>query len=468
MRPGFDPLQLFPSRVATTEIPVECVRESPVGGATGYDETGKVVQVQVPVKNTAYARTVRRHEALHCIYSKPSPGEDSSKLIMQAIEDARMHLVCSRAEGMVRRDEIATAITDLRARCFDKALLPLLVLRAAAILKAQDDTSKTAHSLLRKKAELVHSEYMPAMERALSAIKRGEYGEAKAELTPYFTDARRDQTFPSAGKSEDGIEKDETGFDAPVQTVEQDTDLEKEAQSLIAGEGELSDYDKTVIGTVHLNIHNLAAYDNIPTFFGASEKMVPSGKRIKAKKLATIVGPGCHRIFTKTIKRKGGTVLIDASGSMNFTADELLQVIAAAPLATIAFYNAPDDKVRTGNLWIFSDKAKRAADLSLVKTESKYAHDPERWGCGNVVDLQAMRWLLKQPGPRYYVTDGEFTGPTTDLAKTMFNNALSRKLFTPVWAAERSDAKCSDGTILKGRGKRDHLAKLREIIEKRG
>ena len=477
---GFNPLTLFPSRVGTQVI--DKVTPQDNGGVTCYDETGKVVSVGIPVKNTAYQRTIRRHEALHCIYSHHGadhPAYSPNDTLTQALEDARLHLVCSRASGDVRRDELATALIDIHnstARSdSDKQLIPLLGLRSAAIVYAQEDSSKATKKALSKllsKGDVKDVEpYEIAVHRALEHIKRGAMSDAVKELTPYFhsSDDRSapSQTFPHIGKEEDAADKkDDTGFDAQVETKEAPKEVKDE--SLIAGDGgTLTLEEKATIASITMNIHNLAAYDNIPTFFGATEKMVPSGKRIKAKKLATIVGPGVHRIFTKTLRRKGGTVLIDASGSMSFTIDELLALVTSAPLATIAFYNAPDDHHKTGNLWIFAQKARRAADLSLVKREAKYMRDSrgrlvkdksvtDYYGTGNVVDMQALQWLLAQPGPRYFVTDQGFTGPCQALAKQMFDNALSRKLFTQVWCNEP----------YRDTGKKDHLRKMKEIIDK--
>lgn len=468
----FNPLTLFPSRVKTQTIDNVTPQQS--GGVTFFDGTGKIIQVGIPVQNTAYQRTIRRHEALHCIYSKHDADHPAyaphNDTLTQALEDARLHLVCSRASGDVRRDELATALIDIKKSTTrtksDKQLIPLIGLRSAAILGAADDTRKAAGKALSKllsKADVKDCEpYEAAVYKALESIKRGDMPDAVKILIPYFATSEDrsapQEQFPHIGKEEDKPEeKSDNGFDAQVEVKEQPKDMSSAEESDIAGEGKtLSERDKATIAGITLNIHNLAAFDNIPTFFGATEKMVPSGKRIKAKKLATIVGPGVHRIFTKTIRRKGGTVLIDASGSMSFTANELLAMISVAPLATIAFYNAYNDRMTTGNLWIFADKSRRAADLSMVKRAPCGGSGPDSknnvYGCGNVVDLQALRWLLSQPGPRYFVTDRGFTGPCQDLAHNMFENAVSRKLITQVWDTTK---------------KHQHLQKMQEIIDKR-
>jgi hypothetical protein len=93
----------------------------------------------------------------------------------------------------------------------------------------------------------------------------------------------------------------------------------------------------------------------------------------------------------------GGTVLIDASGSMGLRAADLERIILGIPEASVvAIYAGSGD---TGELRIVVRNGYRAAarDLGLRRG-------------GNVVDLPALRWLARQPPPRLWISDGEVTG----------------------------------------------------------
>lgn len=114
------------------------------------------------------------------------------------------------------------------------------------------------------------------------------------------------------------------------------------------------------------------------------------------------------RVFTRRRRQRGGTVLIDASGSMRFSPSDLERVITAAPLATVGIYGG---RGRSGTLTIVASKGRMAAS-ALIKAAS-CQH-------GNVVDGPALRWLARQPEPRIWISDGHVTGiadqPSSDLA----------------------------------------------------
>lgn len=96
------------------------------------------------------------------------------------------------------------------------------------------------------------------------------------------------------------------------------------------------------------------------------------------------------------IKRRGGAVLIDCSGSMHLTPDQVQSIMIALPAAVIATYCATHGR---GELWIVARDGKRAKrdDLSHPSFNQ------------NVIDGPALEWLNQQKGPRYWVSDGLVT-----------------------------------------------------------
>jgi hypothetical protein len=105
------------------------------------------------------------------------------------------------------------------------------------------------------------------------------------------------------------------------------------------------------------------------------------------------------RIFTKTRLHRGGTVLIDGSGSMSLSLQDLDRIIATAPAATIALYCGIGKR---GGLTVIARKGRvvNPEGLSLARSP----------GFGNVVDGPALQWLSQQPAPRLWVSDGHVTG----------------------------------------------------------
>ena len=104
------------------------------------------------------------------------------------------------------------------------------------------------------------------------------------------------------------------------------------------------------------------------------------------------------RVFrSPRIKPMAGAVLIDNSGSMGFKVEDLLEIMAALPAATIADYCASGTQ---GQLRILASKGR------MVRREIlSYSI-----GGGNGCDGLALRWLLQQRGPRFWVSDGGVSG----------------------------------------------------------
>ena len=115
------------------------------------------------------------------------------------------------------------------------------------------------------------------------------------------------------------------------------------------------------------------------------------------------------RVFCRKKPARGGTVLIDGSGSMSLSQAELQRIVTTAPAATIAVYSGRD---KSGTLTIIGRKG-RIADQNGISI----AHLS---GSGNVIDGPALDWLSKQQGPRLWISDGMVTGqydrPSLDLA----------------------------------------------------
>lgn len=108
------------------------------------------------------------------------------------------------------------------------------------------------------------------------------------------------------------------------------------------------------------------------------------------------------RAFKRTTRPKirGGTVLIDASGSMHLETAHLREILAAAPAATVAMYSGEDTQ---GAVTIIAQRGRMASDAEIAKRR-------EAVGRGNIVDGPALAWLAEQQEPRVWICDGIVTG----------------------------------------------------------
>jgi hypothetical protein len=122
-----------------------------------------------------------------------------------------------------------------------------------------------------------------------------------------------------------------------------------------------------------------------------------------------------QRVFGRRRKEKHfqGTVLIDHSGSMSLSVDQVDEMLRRWPAVTIASYSGDFD----GVLRIIAEKGKRAAHHHLQRPG----------GGGNCVDGPALDWLCKQRGPRIWISDGAVSGQGEDF-RPWFRLDAARKV----------------------------------------
>ena len=97
------------------------------------------------------------------------------------------------------------------------------------------------------------------------------------------------------------------------------------------------------------------------------------------------------KVFAGRKHTRQGTVLVDVSGSMSLSAEQIRDMIMEAPAAVVATYCGGGGR---GVIRIVAAGGRMA---------SAYDLRPE-WG-GNEIDGPAVAWLARQRGPRIWVTD---------------------------------------------------------------
>jgi len=107
------------------------------------------------------------------------------------------------------------------------------------------------------------------------------------------------------------------------------------------------------------------------------------------------------RMFRVKKNIKGGTVLIDASGSMSLSEQDIFDIINALPASTVAMYSGTSQNKHV--------RGNADGELCIIaKNKRMVGKLPETLG-ENIVDYPALLWLSKMPRPRIWVSDGEVT-----------------------------------------------------------
>lgn len=145
--------------------------------------------------------------------------------------------------------------------------------------------------------------------------------------------------------------------------------------------------------------------DNLPL-------TIPVAGYVKQKRKASNIGKAVkhpdrimtdpyRRVFTQKRKVKGGIVVIDQSGSMEVTQDDLEQVLKEVPGALVIGYShRPNSTDGTPNAWVLAKNGKRVKEV-------------RDGNVGNGVDGPVLDYALSQRKgnePVIWVCDGQVTG----------------------------------------------------------
>lgn len=129
-------------------------------------------------------------------------------------------------------------------------------------------------------------------------------------------------------------------------------------------------------------------------------KKVASQTGKNPRRISRLLSDPERRIFDRSVKGAGGVVLIDTSGSMSLSEQEVSEIVLHAPSALVAMYSGGAYKPKP-NLWVIANKGRMCSKL------------PRPHG-SNEVDGEALRWAVKQRqrtnSPIIWVSDGGVTG----------------------------------------------------------
>jgi hypothetical protein len=354
-----------------------------IGGATLYGrKSRKAEAIQVPRGDTCLERTIRLHETIHAQRQKP-PGKEQQSMPGQAIGDVMVHTVDwpKRLPLSVTRDALAAACLDARkAKTFTE------------LAKVDDEKwNAGCYALLRAMAICHGAGPTTRAAKRVRECAKAFGGELLLDALTAIIETATERK----GRRKDKEQTAREAFARLLRHGEGDEEGDEEGE-------DKADKDKP--GTKDGKRRPGMRIVNLPL----SQECDPSARRLALARSGAHLNP--HRLpsalangttaglFRRTRREAGGAVLLDASGSMHVSTTRLRELCRLAPGATVAYYSASNNV--NGVLVIFAKDGRRYnADGALPEHHE-----------GNTVDYPALRWLLRQPGPRWIVTDREFCG----------------------------------------------------------
>lgn len=138
------------------------------------------------------------------------------------------------------------------------------------------------------------------------------------------------------------------------------------------------------------------------TLTGAiGRKRVASNIGRNPRRMHRILTDPDRRVFDKYVKASGGVILIDCSGSMSLSKEELKEIMEAAPGCTVMLY-AAHWRLAKPNLCIVGEKGKICSEIPQM-------------GGGNGNDLPAIQYAVSKrqtaKSPVLWITDGQVYRP---------------------------------------------------------
>jgi hypothetical protein len=343
-------------------------------GSGSCNTVNKVMRV--PMGPSEGDRHVRNHEMVHGkITPRVNPAKQCEKFeismdAMQVCEDLRVHKYM-RHVGMERPGTLSQAEVDScigRSMHSDRQIALMLVASLAT-----DDYDRAIRALKERMPEskvAIMIEHVKLIDKRMNGAKKLfrpiGFRNGTAPAAKIF-----DAIWPETGESDYG--------NLPLETL-----MGKECRG-----GHSAKWGTMSIATLPSSLtRHVAAIAKQKSFHD-------EGSALAAPHRILIDG----RVFCSKKPHRGGTVLIDASASMNLKQADLDRILITAPATTIAIYSG---RGKGGKLTIIGQKGRiiDTRHTSLRQLSSK----------GNVVDGPALEWLEKQQAPRLWISDGWVTG----------------------------------------------------------
>ena len=409
--------------------------------------------MKTPVDESDMSRVIRAHEMMH---AKVSPGDEwqawidrkvASEEALRSVEELRVNLLCQHAGFHMRKhlsDDGETADGERAAALRDWRGAVLM-----AVACAGTASHKKFLTGVRRHDRFWGKCLLDISKRAERFMERAYRQGGLADTSVDNTSSMAPRGFAHTERIAEWIDRI-ASMEPPQpepETVEDDEKDENEAGTTGGGEVEKAeDSDEKSNGTgegrerAHSNIgvgparegygerlkkvtpdrqeygvpcwgvleiEKLPLVTLVPGTVG--KKRIPSQTGRNPRRLHRILTDPQMRVFDRTIKGMGGVIVLDASGSMDFTHREIRDILEAAPGVTVLAYSQRGEE--GPNAWILADKGRMVDELPDMNA-------------GNGVDLPAIEWGVKHKqrpsSPVIWVSDGGVCGPSQG-----FSNALA-------------------------------------------
>lgn len=381
------------------------------------------------------ARCIRAHELMH---SKVSPNAEqmqafidrgiASATAMTVVEELRVNFLCEQAGFEVRThltDGSELASGEALAKSGDWA-------GAVAMCMATANTAghKAFLTGIRRHNRAWGDALLDIGKRAVREMKKAHRTGTLAStqvydgVAPYgFTNTERLAEWldrlasfpppvarkkPPKGKTGTGADKEGEG-----KTGEQEGETGSESEPTGKTEGEEGDRKGNPHGKVDPAEYGgavrweelVVSHEPLPRHHKGSlgRKRIATNVGIRPRRMHRYMTDPAKRVFDKTVRGSGGVVIVDASGSMSITTEQIVSILENAPGATVLIYS---DRYRgngSPNAWVVADKGRMVENVEYID-----------YGHGNGVDYPAIEWGVRhrqsRNTPIVWVTDGGVCG----------------------------------------------------------
>ena len=367
--------------------------------------------MRVPVGGDETNRVIRAHEMMH---AKVSPmlanvgeaEEGLSTAVLRASEEMRVNLLVKTAgfdtDLLIDGSETGWGKRTAEMRDYESLATSVVAMAgtkaAASFLRGVRSVDPDLAKALREIEKVALSHWTkPARRRSDAAVAKNfgdttpvDYHDTVAPLgyvnftlpvARFLQNAIDALTPPTEGEGEDGEN----------QTDEKATERVKRAAK--GDYGRFADLvmDDSVV--LDVTMSGRMGRTRIATNMGRNPR-----------RMNRMLTDPQRRVFDRSIRGKGGIIVIDQSGSMSLTNENVIALMEAAPGCTIIGYShRPYDK-GTANAWVIAKNGRRASHLP-------------RGGAGNGVDGPVLKHaisLARRNESIVWVCDGMVTDGAND------------------------------------------------------
>ena len=371
----------------------------------------------VPFMPGAAGELVRAHEAMHVKISpkKVKYVKDSPDFVTyQAVEDTRVNQAL-RLAGIQTKGARVWKKQEIEERLLQSPITPMRFAEALMATQGLDEFANVKECLeeaipdraekIEEIVDDINRKYFLENEQAgdLSPFECVEKAvlELQKRIKEISSEAEQDidrHNKHPLGKTDRSLTEsfqfgasDANGAIEELPTI---TDEEaKEINDAIPWDG-MDYYGSSPPGTMKIEFPK---FDSVIKFKKVrSVKQTPSDEGViptRMHRYATDM-----KVFNRKGKRRAGAaVLVDVSGSMSLSKDQIEEIIRQSPASIVAIYSAKGDN--GGILRVVAEKNRFFSPLN------------QGMGYSNIVDFQALEWLSNRPEKKkLWISDGLVTG----------------------------------------------------------